>query len=505
MAPTAHPPSSLDLSDQQVADNEIARAAHTAILFNPNLTTTGTLADGFRVFSIPQARMNHPALRQHERTPEQNPAPIIVYTDGSCLHNGAQNAQAGSGIWYGHLVPRNRSLRLPGPHQSNQVGEITAVLETVKMTPLSTPLHICSDSQYVIDGLTKHLPTWEDRGWIGISNKLPFQATAAHLRRRSSETTFGYVQAHNGDLGNEGADAEAGKGARKDAADLVSYHIPARFNLTGAKLSTATQALLYQGIKEQLDVPIRQAALIHLDITRYAVEELSGTLPTDASIWKSLTHKDLTKKIQIFYWRIMHGSLRIGPYWRNIPDNGPREFCPVCENESETMEHILLECKAPGQEIIWQLTHQLWLLKHPVWPELTYGTILGCTLAAFKDANDHALPGANRLYRILISESAHLIWRIRCERRISRLDDPARHDTTTELESAWSKVINSRLKIDRLLTNKHKYNKRALPPAHVLRTWNSVLTTNGDLSDDWLQQSGVLVGMQPPRPPGRNR
>ncbi|KAJ7185383.1 hypothetical protein C8R46DRAFT_820360, partial [Mycena filopes] len=55
----------------------------------------------------------------------------------------------------------------------------------------------------------------------------------------------------------------------------------------------------------------------------------------------------------------------------------------------------------------------LWRKKHPSWPELSLGTILGCGLASFTDENGRPLPGATRLYHILISESLFLIWKIR--------------------------------------------------------------------------------------------
>jgi ribonuclease HI len=113
-----------------------------------------------------------------------------VYTDGSCTNNGDEDAQAGSGIWYGEDNPHNIALRVPGTTQSNQTGELFAVLHSVKTAPMNTPLLIKSDSKYVIDGLTKHLTNWENRGWIGVSNKDLFKTIAAWVRNCTSTTTF---------------------------------------------------------------------------------------------------------------------------------------------------------------------------------------------------------------------------------------------------------------------------------------------------------------------------
>ena len=86
------------------------------------------------------------------------------------------------------------------------------------------------------------------------------------------------------------------------------------------------------------------------------------------------------------------------------------------------MGHILTECTAPGRHEVWELCRKVWLRKWPTWPVLELGTILGCGLAEFKDDEGRAHPGAARLFRILISESAFLIWSLRCERRIEKQD-----------------------------------------------------------------------------------
>ncbi|EJD33884.1 hypothetical protein AURDEDRAFT_29440, partial [Auricularia subglabra TFB-10046 SS5] len=59
------------------------------------------------------------------------------------------------------------------------------------------------------------------------------------------------------------------------------------------------------------------------------------------------------------------------------------------------------------------------------------------------------------LFRILISESARLIWNLRCTRRIEHEDDPSWQHPPAAVESACWKVIDDRFNIDRILTNKH--------------------------------------------------
>jgi len=73
------------------------------------------------------------------------------------MDNGKQNARCGSGIWFKNDSPRNLALQIPGDAQSNQVGEIAAVIAAAAATAPYQPLKIATDSKYVIEGLTTNL------------------------------------------------------------------------------------------------------------------------------------------------------------------------------------------------------------------------------------------------------------------------------------------------------------------------------------------------------------
>ena len=68
-----------------------------------------------------------------------------------------------------------------------------------------------------------------------------------------------------------------------------------RFNLTGAQLSKMTQTLAYQGICKIKKLRYKQGMVCMLDITRYAVEEAFGSLPSDEVIWRSIQDKDIPR------------------------------------------------------------------------------------------------------------------------------------------------------------------------------------------------------------------
>jgi len=57
---------------------------------------------------------------------------------------------------------------------------VVAVLKAASAIPKFIPLKIMTDSMYTINGLTKYLSEWEDKGWIGVKTA-PFFKNAAHV------------------------------------------------------------------------------------------------------------------------------------------------------------------------------------------------------------------------------------------------------------------------------------------------------------------------------------
>jgi ribonuclease HI len=163
----------------------------------------------------------------------------------------------------------------------------------------------------------------------------------------------------------------------------------------------------------------------------------------------------------------------------------------------------MVGCESPGQELIWKAAKTLWLEKETIWPEVSLGTILGCGLAEFRDDGGKIKRGAQRLYRILMSESAYQIWRLRNERVIDRDGEPASEE---EIMNKFRFAVNQRLQMDKVLANRPRKGKLpALAPKLVLETWSNTLDNEQSLPTDWLREPRVLVGSRafPPRTPSR--
>ncbi|KAJ3715191.1 hypothetical protein C8R42DRAFT_590356, partial [Lentinula raphanica] len=110
-----------DYENERVDDNVEENAHH----FDHRMTTEGSLSDAFRIFTEGE-ECNETLLQEWNNTDEQGP--VVVYTDGSCMSNGSDEALAGSGVHFPNGEYEDQAIRLPNEmRQTNQTGEIIAI------------------------------------------------------------------------------------------------------------------------------------------------------------------------------------------------------------------------------------------------------------------------------------------------------------------------------------------------------------------------------------------
>ncbi|KAJ7599735.1 hypothetical protein C8J56DRAFT_767917, partial [Mycena floridula] len=77
----------------------------------------------------------------------------------------------------------------------------------------------------------------------------------------------------------------------------------------------------------------------------------------------------------------------------------------------------------------------------------------------------------HRLFQLIVSESAHLIWTTRC--RVVVKEEVIL--TTAHIVNLWMRAINECLAEDRQLMNPYQYKNKALKEDTVLNTWKGTL------------------------------
>ncbi|XP_011562786.3 ribonuclease H1 [Plutella xylostella] len=144
---------------------------------------------------------------------------VQVYTDGACSANGRSGARAGLGVYWGDGHELNASEPVSG-RATNNCGEIQAATWAIKQALQNgiKQLAINTDSQFVINAVTKWMPGWKKKGWKlasgePVKNEKDFKELDSVQSKIAVKWV--YVEAHKGIHGNEMADQLAKDGASR--------------------------------------------------------------------------------------------------------------------------------------------------------------------------------------------------------------------------------------------------------------------------------------------------
>ena len=144
-----------------------------------------------------------------------------VYTDGACPNNGKSEAKAGVGVWWGDGHSLNYSRRVTGDKQTNNVAEIQAAIVAIRQAVKAEKkkLVIHTDSQFLINCVTKWMQGWKKKGWKtatgqAVKNQDDLMVLDSLLAaNRGLEIRWSHVKGHSGNRGNDEADRLAVEGA----------------------------------------------------------------------------------------------------------------------------------------------------------------------------------------------------------------------------------------------------------------------------------------------------
>lgn len=139
---------------------------------------------------------------------------LHIWTDGSCLNNGKDNAMSGIGIFYGANDTRNVSSRLPVDKHTNNRAELCAILYTLCTNLGSQSIVIHTDSRYSIDCIVQYSPRWKKNRWRKSSgDQVEWSEIISSIveliesrNKKGGSTEFIHVRGHSHDTNNDAAD-----------------------------------------------------------------------------------------------------------------------------------------------------------------------------------------------------------------------------------------------------------------------------------------------------------
>lgn len=144
---------------------------------------------------------------------------ISIYCDGSSIGN------PGPGGWGAVVSHGDRVKELGGYEASttNNRMELTAAIESLNELGGEEMVTLCTDSQYVINGITKWVKGWQKNGWQtkekkDVLNRDLWQALCLASLKHTIE--WKHVRGHEGVVRNERADMIANGYARKEEVKL---------------------------------------------------------------------------------------------------------------------------------------------------------------------------------------------------------------------------------------------------------------------------------------------
>jgi ribonuclease HI len=136
---------------------------------------------------------------------------VHIFSDGACRGN------PGPGGWGAVLVSGSHRKTIYGGERSttNNRMELTAAIEALRALKGRQKVVLHTDSRYVMDGISRWLPAWKQRGWKTagrkpVKNQDLWETLDALAAKH--DLTWKWVKGHSGHVGNEEADALANRG-----------------------------------------------------------------------------------------------------------------------------------------------------------------------------------------------------------------------------------------------------------------------------------------------------
>ena len=130
---------------------------------------------------------------------------IEIFTDGACKGN------PGPGGWGALLRYGDVEKEINGYQESttNNIMELTAVIESLKLLKQPSIITITTDSTYVKNGITNWIHNWKKNGWKtaakkNVKNKILWQELDKLIKEH--KITWRWVKGHSGHLENDRAD-----------------------------------------------------------------------------------------------------------------------------------------------------------------------------------------------------------------------------------------------------------------------------------------------------------
>ena len=224
-----------------------------------------------------------------------------IYTDGACTGN------PGPGGWGVVVYFSDGSVYELGGNTAQttnnrmEMQAALAALEFLSESKQQEFITLYSDSQYLINGVTKWVKGWKKKGWKTAEGKpvLNQELWESLDKLNSKQVNWQYVRGHAGNIGNERCDAIATAFA-KGKTPYLQQELPTSPNPTEEKNPLAVAKIAdFNGDRKIID---KSSSNSHL---------ASNTTMTDAPLPSPATSEELPREVRVAQLRNLLETLHI--------------------------------------------------------------------------------------------------------------------------------------------------------------------------------------------------
>ena len=145
----------------------------------------------------------------------------LCYTDGSC-----KTGDGAPGGWGFYIKPPRGPVIEGQGHAVNTLAKIMeyrAVAEALAALPEGANAIVFSDNESLVQNMNRHRENWRASNFANVDPEIVTSARSivASIADKKLVVRFQWIRSHNGNPGNERADALAASAARAAKAELA--------------------------------------------------------------------------------------------------------------------------------------------------------------------------------------------------------------------------------------------------------------------------------------------
>ncbi|TAE52682.1 MAG: ribonuclease HI [Nostocales cyanobacterium] len=287
-----------------------------------------------------------------------------IYTDGACTGN------PGPGGWGMVVYFSDGSVHEMGdssPYTTNNKMEMQAAIAALQFFANSgqtQPINLYTDSEYLINCVTKWLPGWKKKGWKK-SDGSPVQnqdllETLDRLNNRLVK--WQHVRGHSGNIGNERCDVIARSYANGQFPSLKQQALPVAVEVATASLSQVNSTT---NVTKVFDSAINSTK-INEDISESSTFSSDTTIMELSTVSATTLNDEKPPEMRILHLRNLVETLRIAD---EIADKGylitSSELADLMDihasavtsrgDEWRWRNWIISRVRREGNQILWEL------------------------------------------------------------------------------------------------------------------------------------------------------